>query len=183
MLIEDGKGRGYSVSVTTDNQLETFAVMHTLFEHLNEEGQVFSVSFSVTPSGANQCFFYLKNISTYNMTVKRIKLIVPITGDRIQVKVKDIGTPVGGTAVTSVNLNTISGNIANATALYGVNITGLTGGSVIDDITLPAAGKTEVFEFESAIIIGPGTTMSLYAVAGSLLIRGSLMFAFVISGD
>jgi hypothetical protein len=183
MLIEDGRGRGFAVAVTDSNQLATFAVMHTLFEHLNEQGQVFSVPFSVTPSGANQCFFYLKNTSTYSMTVKRIKLIVPSTGDRIQVKVKDVGTPVGGTVITPTNLNTSSGNIASATALYGVNITGLTGGSMIDDITLPAAGKTEVFEFESGILIGPGTTMTLYAVAGSLLIRGSLMFAFVISGD
>jgi hypothetical protein len=179
LTIEDGQGKGYAAAVSNENKLSVESVMHTIYEHRTRAGQSFSASFSKTPTGANDCFFYFKNNSNDPVWISRIKLIVPTTGDRIQVKLNDVGTPVGGTDITPINLNSGSGSKANATVLEGVDITGLSGGSVIDDITVAAAGDTKIFEWKSAIIIAPGTTMSLYAVAGALLIRGSISFSFV----
>lgn len=183
MLLEDGRGRGNSVEVTDDHHLSTNSITRTAYEYWNRLGTVFSVAFEVTPSGPGQCFFYLRNTSEFNMYVKRIKLVTPTVGERIGVWIGDRGTPVGGTDISPVNLNTSSGFISPSESLYGVDITGLFEGKMADEVTVAAGGSTKTFEFESAIIIAPGTTMTLYAVAGSVLVRGSLVYGFDITND
>lgn len=178
LIIEDGGGRGYSASISNENKLHVDAMTHTTFEHQNQAGNVFSVLFSKTPAGANNCFFYFKNTSSNDVWIKNIKLHVPSTGERVQVIVNNVGIPANGTVITPVNKNTGSGNKAQAVIEEGTNITGLSGGSVVQDFTVAAAGDTRVFELDT-LIIAPGTTFCLYAVAGSIAIRGGISFAYV----
>lgn len=65
---------GQVAEVDDENRLKTFAVSQREDKHLNEEGKVWSVYFNVTPVGANDYFFYLKNNGVLDLKITDIRI-------------------------------------------------------------------------------------------------------------
>jgi len=178
--IEDGSGNGHSAKVNTDNQFFTLATTvdkQHFFNH--DKAEVYSVIVAKTPTGAGDCFLYIKNNSEVDLNISSIRGR-SASAESIQVKIKDSGTPVGGSANSPVNRNAGSANTADLTVLDGVDITGLSGGSLLDLLYL---GTTQYkYEWRSDIIIPKNQTLSLYAVTGAVAIDITLTAYFGCQG-
>ena len=176
ILRDPRSGIGQSVSVGGMAMART--VSQEIVEYANrQDEQSFSAVISETPTGAGDCFFYIKNDNDLIMEVTSLKLY-SASAEIVQVKLGDAGT-VGGThaALTPVNRNAGSGKSAEATCESGVDITGLSGGSVVDELT---SGATMYrWEWRSGLILSKNRILSLYAVTGAVAIRATLGFCFL----
>ncbi len=172
-VIKDGSGQGYLACITSENRLTTDAIGEDVVAHINEvEEQVYSVVVSQTPTGAGDCFCYVKNTSSQNLILRSITLAAT-SDETIKVKIKDTGTPVGGTTYTPVNRNSGSTKTATGTFQTGNDITGLSGGSVVDQLFLKGGDSTRKFFWQSHIIIKPNDTLTFYATTGAIAIKMS----------
>ena len=177
MIIRDprsGIGQGVSVS----GMAMVKAASQEMVEYVNRKNeQSFSAVITATPTGAGDCFFYIKNNDNLMMEVTSLKLHAP-TAEMVEVKLGDTGTA-GGThaALTPVNRNAGSGKVADVTCESGVDITGLSGGSVVD--ALAARAGMYRWEWRSGLILPKNWILSLYAVNGAIEIRATLGFCFL----
>jgi hypothetical protein len=177
MIIRDPK-TGSGQSVTVGGMAVTKAICQSLTEHSNHhEEESYSAVISATPTGAGDCFFYITNDDDKDMVVTSLKLYSG-AAETIQVKIRDTGT-VGGThaALIPVNRNAGSGKIADVTCESGVDITGLSGGDIVDELI---AGTTMYrWEWQSGLIIPKNRMFSLYVVTGAIAIKATLGFCFL----
>lgn len=157
---------------------EVSSIVRPLQHHANvAHGNAYSAVISVTPTGAGDCFFYLKNNDDYNLVIRSIGLY-GASAESIQVKLGDTGT-VGGTHadLTPISRNAGSGKVADATCESGVDITGLSGGSIVDLIHF-----TNVYQkvrWDSSLIVPKNSMISLYAVTGAVAINVTLSSLFL----
>jgi len=181
MFIEDGTGKGYKAKVNKENLLLAEVVQLPLEHHINEEyGEAYSLVVSKTPAATgDNCFCYIKNTSDYDLAITTAKLYAA-TDESIQVKLGDSGTPVGGTTTTPVNRNAGSGHTADATCETGTDITGLSGGSVVDDIFVKGGETTAVVRWWSSLIIPKNQTLTLYAVTCEIAVKVTLTMVFLV---
>lgn len=174
IFITDGTGTQRQAKVNSDNHLNVRSVSETVEHFANHSrGEAFSLRFSQTPTGANDCFFYFKNTGTKTYVFEGLA-IYAASAEQIDIKLKDIGTPSGGSTLTPVNLNTSSAKTIDATIQQGADITGLSGGATAYRVYAAAAAATRQYNFEQDIIISPQTTLTLYAVNGAIAIDGHL---------
>jgi hypothetical protein len=172
-VIKDGSGQGYLAKVTSENKLTTQAITEDIAAHVNKiEEQVYSVIVSQTPTGAGDCFCYVKNSSALDLTLRSITLAVA-SDETIQVKIRDIGTPAGGTTYTPVNRNSGSTSTASGIFQTGNDITGIYSGSVVDQFFLKGGNSSKKYFWQSHIIIRPNDTLTFYAVTGAIAIKMS----------
>lgn len=172
-VIKDGSGSGYLAKVTSENKLTTEAITEDIVAHVNEiEEQAYSVVVSQTPTGAGDCFCYVKNSSSLDLTLCSITLAAA-SDETIQIKIRDTGTPTNGTTYTPVNRNSGSTNVASGTFQTGNDITGLSGGSVVDQFFLKGGNTSRKYFWQSHIIIRPNDTLTFYAVTGAIAIKMS----------
>jgi hypothetical protein len=169
---------GTGQSVTKGGMGVAKAICQTITEHSNQiEKQSYSAVISVTPTGAGDCFFYITNDNDLDAVVTSIKL-QSASAETVQVKIRDTGT-VGGThaKLMPVNRNVGSGKTAEVTCESGVDITGLSGGNVVDQIV---AGATMYkWQWQSGLIVPKNRTVSLNAVTGAIAIKATLSFCFL----
>lgn len=177
MILRDPR-TGIGQSVTAGGMAVNKAICQTITEHSNQhEEQSYSAIISVTPTGAGDCFFYITNDDDIEAVVTSLKLHAG-AAETIQIKIRDTGT-IGGThaTLTPVNRNAGSGKIADVTCESGVDITGLSGGDIVDELI---AGTTMYkWEWQSGLIIPKNRTVSLYAVTGAIAIKATLGFCFL----
>jgi len=171
MQIEDGAGSGRRVEVTPGNRLKVYAVTETEEAHATEEGDSFSVAFSVTPTGPADCFLYIKNESNDDLVIEGFGIWLA-ANEYVDVVIGDTGTPVGGTDITPVNLNAGSGNAASGTFESGVDITGLARGSTAYRIYHASSQETKYTNFEQDIHIPKNYVLSLYVQTGATALAG-----------
>ena len=174
LILDDGQGgEGGSVG-TKQNRLKTYGVMESEQLHVNEDyGEAYSVLTNVTPTAAGDCFLYIKNNSDNDLLITSFKLQVA-TDETIQVKLGDSGTAVGGGTITPVNRNAGSGKQANATVEGGVDITGLSGGSVVDQLNVDGASGTRKYSWTSTLLVPKNSMISFYAVTGGIALVGTV---------
>jgi len=136
----------------------------------------YSAVIEKTPTGAGDCFFYIKNDDDRDLIVTSLKL-QSASAENVQVKLGDSGT-VGGThaALLPVSRHAGSGQAAEATCESGVDITGLSGGSVVD--LLCSSTLMVRWFWESRLVVPKNRIFSLYAVTGAVAIKASLSFYF-----
>jgi len=96
----------------------------------------------------------------------------------IQLKLRDTGTPAGGSTATPVNRNTNSNNMALGTFLTGTNITGLSGGSIVDQFFSDGATNSQKYSWTSSLIVGQNGVLALYAVNGAIAVRITISFFY-----
>ncbi len=176
MIVRDAS-TGKGMEVSADGYGNVDAVVHFRQHEANSmHEKSYSAVIDLTPTGAADCFFYIKNLDTDNMIVTALKLR-SASAESVQIKLGDVGT-VGGThaALTPVSRNAGSGKTADVTCESGVNITGLSGGSVADEVF----GGTTMYRYvwDSSIIVPKNSLLSLYAVTGAVQLNVTLSFYF-----
>lgn len=182
MYIEDGAGSGRKAKVNGNQNLHTHATTTTVEHIVNHvDGEAYHLLFNQTPTGANDCFLYLKNNSdSTDICVEGIWFRVA-SAEQILIKLGDAGTTSGGSAATPVNCNAGSGKVADGTFETGNDITGLSGGSTVEKYWL-ANTATAHFNFEQDIIIPKNGVLTMYAVTGAVAVAGTIVFNFHVAG-
>ena len=170
LIIEDGKGTGKTAAVDDENRLKTLAITASLQQHINHtDGLAFTAMFSVTPTGAGDCFGYIKNESDEDMVVTALMMRCA-SDETIQVKLGDSGTATGGTDITLANRNAGSGNEASVDSQQGVNIIGLSGGVVVAGAFVKGGENSMLVPILSSLIIPKNKVITFYAVTGTAAI-------------
>lgn len=178
ILIEDGKGRGYKASVESDNKLDVCAVTRTIDLYCNQKlGDSYSLVLSQTPSGAGDCFCYLKNNADNDMVISSIK-VYAASNEIFEIKLSDTGTPVDGTDASPVNRKAGCGNVSEVTCKVGNDITGLSGGSVVEAVSVKGGETATRYEWLSGLVVPKNHTITLYAVTGAIAVRVTLSMHF-----
>jgi len=175
MLIEDGKGRGNSVAVSSENKLAVEAVSSSIEHHVNHHnGDAYNLVFSQSPTAAGDCIFYMVNEAESDLVIEGFTLsVVDCTAnDSLYCQISDTGTRNGATDITPVNLNSGSGKSAEGTFEKGADLDGgaatLAGGSEFERIVF--SGITDVsalqFNFTQDVIVPKNRTFTMW-VGGS----------------
>ena len=74
MQIEDGTGTGYKAKITSENKLLTQSLSEFMQYHLNQvHEEMYSMVVSKTPTGAGDCFLYIKNTSDDDLVIFKFK--------------------------------------------------------------------------------------------------------------
>jgi len=178
LQIEGGTGNGYSAGVNAIGQLTVETTTITKEHEVNHnEGQAYSLPVSVTPTAAGDCFLYLRNNSDSELIVSEIALTAATT-ETISIKLGDGGIPIGGNTTTPVNRNAGSGNQADVTAQSGVDITGLSGGSVVFGWTVEGGVSTQRVVPASGFILPKNKVLTAYVATGGIAISLGLGISF-----
>jgi hypothetical protein len=178
MQLEDGTGNAYKVKIDKTNRLHVDALVKTAEHQANHSmGKSYAVNFSATPAGAGDCFFYMKNEDDLDIVAEGMSLYLP-AAEYVDIVLGDEGTPVGGGAVTPVNLNGGSGNEATGTFQDGNDITGVSGGSVAYRIYKLASTGSEYINFEQDLILPKNSVFTLYVQTGTTALAGYVDFFY-----
>ena len=186
MQILDGTGSGKLAEVDGANRLRTLSTTVSAEHYANHtNGNAYSAVFAVNPAGADDVIFYLKNNSDLDIVIEGITWQTS-AAEEVYYKLGDSGTA-GGTSstITPINLNSGSGNSAEATCLSetadaAVDITGLTGGSTIEKLWLTSAESAH-FNLEQDVILTKNKIFTIYCVGGDTLLRGTVQFHYAAS--
>lgn len=182
LQIEGATGNGYGAAVTSENRLKVSASTFTLEHEVNHhDGQAYSFGLSLTPTGAGDCFLYIKNNSETDMVISEFMLNAA-SDETITFKLGDAGTPIDGDTGTPVNRNAGSGNQAAVTALTGVDITGLSGGGAVMGVFLKGGESSVIRRPLSNFIIPKNKVFTGYVSSGAIQIKIGMGFAFHASG-
>jgi hypothetical protein len=173
LIIEDGTGSGRKAAVNTDHFLQTLAQTFPYEHYINHRQKgAYSIIFDVTPTGAGDCIFYIKNTNDIDMIINNITLQSQ-SQEAIELTLGDLGTPVGGTDYVPVNRTSGAANTSDCISQYGTDITGLTKGGVIEKLYC-TSGASQSYLWLSDFILPKNTTFAIYAVNGSIRITISL---------
>jgi hypothetical protein len=174
--IIDGRGRGNVAHVNDNGALNVSSVSRSKEHHANiTHGNAYNILVNVTPTGAGDCFLYMKNTGTNNIIVEGFSAYVA-SAERLDGYLAQVGTPVGGAATPTPNLNSGSAKTPTGTFLTGNDITGMSGGYLFQRARVPANTATNNVNFDADIVITPQTTFTAYALTGGILIEGHMTF-------
>ena len=184
IIIQDGRGKGYSAAVNSENHLKTTAVTITAEHFANHSmGLAYQVPFNTRVASKNDCFSYIQNTDDIDMVCEEIDFSTAASPCTISIKLGDSGTPTKGSAVTPVNCNGGSGKTADCTCQVGTNITGLSGGTTILNYIFNAAtNDTTNFNFPQDVILPKNNVLTIYADKQAS-INGNLTINFHDIGD
>ncbi len=159
LFLEDGKGRGFSASVSESNRLNVSAKTNPRAFYISrDDGLAFTLSSIDADADAGDVIAYLKNTSTSrNLFVKQIHY----GGTNAALwKTWVVSGIAGGTSITPVNLNLTSGKSAEAIAFGSNPVTGL----ALDSLVGPhrtIAGAHSIDAWDDVLILGPNDAMAV----------------------
>lgn len=170
-IIIDGTGTGNSVKVDSENRISTFSTVEPEDKHINKEGNVFSVHFTVTPVGANDYFFYYKNTGTETIYITDVRISSTVATNITVEHVTGTPTFTSGTDLTPTNRNLGSSKVLTATIKSDTDTTGLTSKGILFNVECPVADTLYHLRTSSNIIIPQGSSIALKRVAATGLIE------------
>lgn len=173
--IVSGWGPTIPLHINKLGMAKTLAITQGIAYYVNRQKHFYSCPIQVTPTGAGDCFFYLKNIGDTDIVIQRLSAHVP-TNEVINCYMRDIGDPVDGTDFTPINRNCGASGDVEAEVQYGVNITGLTPGDNVDNFHIAADDYTHTYRWEAGIMIPKNKVFTLYAQVGAIEIDFTLTF-------
>jgi hypothetical protein len=156
---------GQVVDVDVENRLKTFSIAQNEDKHANTEERYWSVFVSITPTGANDKFFYLKNSGTKDLYITDVRISCSAVSQMLYKYVS--GTAVGGTEAQVTSRKLGSPKTPDAAILEGADITGLTDIGVIFHEECHTANKMESLKTTSNIIIPQGQAIAFERVAAT----------------
>ena len=161
---------GIAADVDLLNRLLTFAVSQHEDKTANLDGRYWSIFFQITPTAANDLFFYLKNTGTKDLFITDVRISSSVATQLIYRQVA--GVAVGGTdsEVTSRKLGDPA--VPNAIIQHGVDITGLTPGGVLFFQETNPVDMLQSLKTTSNIIIPQGQALAFERVEATGLITG-----------
>jgi len=176
-MIRSGVGNCFLAGVNSENRLMAECITYSGEHHANHtNGIAFNMLFDVTPAAGGDCFLYMKNSDTKDITIEGVWIRVA-SAEQITMELNAIGTPLGGADVVPANLNSGVLTPALGTFLAAAAITGLSGGTVINKGWV-ANTATAYFNFEQDIILAPNTTFSMWVVTGAVNVAGAVVFHY-----
>jgi len=158
-VLQDG-ATGTTAEVDSAQRLSTFSITEPEDKHVNKEGRVWSVYFTVTPAGANDYFFYLKNTGTNDLFISDIRISSSVASTIFYEVVSGTPSYITGTDITPTNRNLGSSQVPTATVKYDTDITGLTSGGVIFFEECTTANQRYKISTSSNIIIPQGKAIA-----------------------
>lgn len=161
---------GIAAEVDSENRLSTFSVSQHEDKHANREGRYWSVFFQVTPTGANDLFFYLKNEGTKDLTITDVRVSSSAVTQLLYRQVT--GVAAGGTDITPTSRKLGNPTVPNAIIQFGVDILGLTPGGVLFFEECDTVNRLQALKTTSNIIIPQGQAVAFERVAATGLITG-----------
>ena len=170
--ILDGEGTGVKAGVDSQHRLKTFSVTEVEDKTVNRDGRQWSLYYSVTPVGANDIFFYLKNTGSTPIAITDIRSICSAPETLIYEWVSGTPVYVGSTDVVPTPKNGGSSKEASITCKFDTNITSLTEEGVLYFDRLDTANKMYKLSTSSNIIIPQGSAFALKATTGGNTITG-----------
>jgi len=169
--ILDGTGDGYEARVDSRKRLHVFSVSESEDRYSNSEGLVWSYTFEVTPTGANDYFFYLKNTGSNDLSISDIRVSSTVQTRLTYEKVTGTPSYSAVTAATPVNRNLGSSRIPTATVNYDANITGLTSEGEFFFEECAVANTRYKLSTTSNILIPQGSAVAFKRVASTGAIK------------
>lgn len=161
-VIKSGSS-GNVASVNSDGQLEVKSVSESELEFISEKsGQAYTLTSTLATGGADVEIMYLKNTSsTKNMYIDYFVGGASAAG--IFTVFQTTSTP-GGTTATPKNINTSSGNAADALCYGNAAVTGITAASATDIFFfegVSAASQFATLDLKGAIILGQNDAIAV----------------------
>ena len=121
----DGTGTGYEAKVGTDNRLSVHAITEPEDKAANIHGKTWSLPFTITPVGAGDYFFYLKNTGDEVYSITDIRILSGAI-ETIEVHVvSGTATFTAPSTITPVNKNLNSSKVPSITVSADTDTTGL----------------------------------------------------------
>ena len=167
MAIIQDSSTGRTATVDYENRLSTFAVSQAEDKHANIEGHYDSIYFEVTPTGANDNFFYLQNTGTADLALTDIRISSSAPTNILLDKVSGTPVYVTGTDAAITNRNLGSSKVPSVIAKYDTDITGIVDEGVLLFQECPSADTLYHFRTSSNIIIPQGQAIALQRVAAT----------------
>lgn len=171
-VIQDGTGKGYFAKVNQFNQLTTSAITEPEDKFRNKDGYQWSLSFTVTPVGAGDYFFYLTNTGDNDISITDFRFS-SASAEVIYIDAVT-GTPsyTSGTALTPQPKNLGSNREASITCYQDTDTTGLTKEGELFFVSMSGANDFEQLRTSANVIIPKGTALALRAITGGIALRG-----------
>ena len=175
LQIEDGGGTGRLVKVDDEGQLKVVSESQSLQHHVSKnEGNAYQVIGDFTAiNNSTHTILHLKNTDTTKqlvITYMRMQVLdqaggtaFPAAASRFELGFGRTYSS-GGTAVTPVNVNATSGNVASVTA-YDNNPTMAGSFTEIDRYYPTAEGDAVTYNKEGSIILGLNDTFEIRIVS------------------
>ena len=159
LMIEDSTGTGQGVGVSpSGNRMNVSSRSDERIYYISRDnGDAYSMV-SIDTAAAAEYNFYFKNIST----TKKFYVTAMTLGSAVLAifKISKVTGTATGTAITPTNLNTTSGNVADAVVMGNAAVGGLTEAALIDVVSVTADDSKEV-SLHDALIIGQGEAIAI----------------------
>ncbi len=163
---------GPAAKVTSEGQIKAYAVVEGESLHVNEdEEETYSVLVDVTTSTTDDDFFYLKNNSDSILIITRIEGWCDDANQEITVLLgaTDAGTDAGD-ALTPVNMNAGSGNVADVDCAQDATDLAITNGAAVTLLKFPTTAlEREEFIFHEGILIPKNQRLHMQAALAGLI--------------
>jgi len=156
---------GKVAEVDSENRLQTLAVTEPFERHLNTEGKVWSIYFTVTPTGANDLFFYLKNTGTKDLFISNIRVSSTVATTLFYREVT--GTASAGTDAAITNRKLGSPTLPTAIIQSDPDFTGLTSGGILFHEEIDTVDALRHLNIACGIIIPQGQAIAFERVAAT----------------
>jgi len=171
---------GTPALINSEGKLNTVSVTSCDAHHTNEhEGECYSVLVDVITATTDDDFFYLKNNDDKYLVLFRIEGWCDDANQEIKVLTgaTDAGTDAGD-ALTPVNMNTGSGNVADIDCTQDATDLAITGGSVVTLLKFPTTAlERDSWTFPEGIIVPKNQRLHMEAALDGL-INLNLFFYF-----
>jgi len=180
MKVDDGGGSGRSAIVTAKQRLATSAATLNQRALVSvKDGQTYTWTTSWS-ADTGEDVIYIQNTSK-----DKLLFIDKVTVNAVLTALFELYVATGtaaGTALTGVNTNLTSNNVAAANAFGGAEVTGTTDGARIDLARIPALGRADM-ELEDILILGFNDAISLKYTGGTGIVDVIVTGYFEITAD
>lgn len=165
-------GPNYGAKVDKESRLHVLAVTEPEDKHVNKEGNVHSAYLIVTPAGANDYFFYIKNTGTKDIFITDIRITSTVASTFYYRKVSGVPSYVTGTDISQANKTLTNRNLGSSKALiatikFDTNITGLTNEGILFFEEAVGADTRYKLSTSSNILVKQGSAFAIEKVAAT----------------
>lgn len=154
-IIKDGTGKGYSVKVNSDNQMETYTVAEPKSSYVsNAKGSSYLLATGgfISITSGESAVFYIKYTGEKLLHIDSIRSCGNQSQKWRMYKDSTGGTITSGAAAVKGNANLTSSNSLSATVLKGADGLTVTGGSVMENWINNMGHSIE--DYQGAVIMG-----------------------------
>lgn len=160
LIIEDGKGRGFSVSVSESNRLNVSAkIAHRSYYVSRDRRQAFAITSIDADAVAGDFILYIKNISS-----TKLLFVNDVHVSAVQSVLWKLwtvtGTAAGSSALTPANFHSGAGITAEATVRGNGAVSGLSTDRLMHAKRTLATGSGTM-EVKGAFILSPNTAFAV----------------------